>query len=293
MAPIPHFTGKERDAESGLDYFFARYYSSDLARFMTPDWAAAPTAVPYATFGDPQSLNLYAYVNNNPNTGIDMDGHVDSSDSSMPDADGARPGVDANFLMAGYSGDAVDSQYGPSLNYQGEGGTDTTNPSGATSGSGQNTGSNTPGTPAQPAPQNPTPKKPDENQKATVTCTGTARVLKGNTALEGHAGGIPGQTVKAGSAAVIPSQFGVKSGTALASAAGTIHGTVGGVPFHGVTDVMGGKSPIPGENVRTAMQQLNPGRLVLEIPGGSDLGVVRVTITVPTNLGCPQGTKPE
>ena len=71
-----HFTGKERDAESGLDYFYARYYSSTLGRFMTPDWAAAPTAVPYATFGDPQTLNLYAYVNNNPNTGIDMDGHA-------------------------------------------------------------------------------------------------------------------------------------------------------------------------------------------------------------------------
>ena len=71
-----HFTGKERDAESGLDYFFARYYSSGLARFLTPDWAAAPTAVPYATFGDPQTLNLYAYVNNNPNTGIDVNGHV-------------------------------------------------------------------------------------------------------------------------------------------------------------------------------------------------------------------------
>jgi hypothetical protein len=44
---------------------------------MTPDWAAKPTAVPYATFGDPQTLNLYAYVNNNPNKGIDLDGHVD------------------------------------------------------------------------------------------------------------------------------------------------------------------------------------------------------------------------
>jgi RHS repeat-associated protein len=70
-----HFTTKERDAESGLDYFYARYYSSDLARFMTPDWAAAPTAVPYATFGDPQTLNLYAYVNNNPNSQIDLGGH--------------------------------------------------------------------------------------------------------------------------------------------------------------------------------------------------------------------------
>ena len=40
------FTGKERDTESGLDEFGARYYSSSLGRFMIPDWAAAPTAVP-------------------------------------------------------------------------------------------------------------------------------------------------------------------------------------------------------------------------------------------------------
>jgi RHS repeat-associated protein len=71
-----HFTSKERDTESGLDYFGARYLSSDLGRFMTPDWAAKPTAVPYASFGNPQSLNLYSYVGNNPNTGIDLDGHV-------------------------------------------------------------------------------------------------------------------------------------------------------------------------------------------------------------------------
>jgi RHS repeat-associated protein len=70
-----HFTQKERDAESGLDYFGARYFTSNLGRFMSPDWADAPTSVPYADFGDPQSLNLYAYVGNNPNTGIDMDGH--------------------------------------------------------------------------------------------------------------------------------------------------------------------------------------------------------------------------
>jgi RHS repeat-associated protein len=34
------FTGKERDTESGLDMFGARYYGSSLGRFMTPDWAA-------------------------------------------------------------------------------------------------------------------------------------------------------------------------------------------------------------------------------------------------------------
>src|SRR5476649_1977286 len=51
------FTGKERD-ETGLDYFGARYYSNGLGRFITPDWSAKATAVPYAEFADPQSLNL-------------------------------------------------------------------------------------------------------------------------------------------------------------------------------------------------------------------------------------------
>ena len=69
------FTGKERDAESGLDMFGARYYASSMGRFMIPDWAAKPTNVPYASFGNPQSLNLYSYVNNNPTTTRDPDGH--------------------------------------------------------------------------------------------------------------------------------------------------------------------------------------------------------------------------
>jgi RHS repeat-associated protein len=69
------FTGKERDTESGLDMFGARYYGSSLGRFMTPDWAAKPINVPYANFGNPQSLNLYSYVQNNPTTMCDPDGH--------------------------------------------------------------------------------------------------------------------------------------------------------------------------------------------------------------------------
>ena len=56
--------------------FGARYYGSSLGRFMTPDWAAKPTSVPYANFGNPQSLNLYSYVQNNPTTTGDPDGHV-------------------------------------------------------------------------------------------------------------------------------------------------------------------------------------------------------------------------
>jgi RHS repeat-associated protein len=72
-----HFTGKERDTESGNDYFEARYYSSSLGRFMSPDWSARVAPVPYAKLDDPQSLNLYGYVRNNPMTRIDPDGHVD------------------------------------------------------------------------------------------------------------------------------------------------------------------------------------------------------------------------
>src|SRR5208337_4286700 len=72
-------TGKERDAESGNDYFGARYYASSMGRFMSPDWAAKASPVPYATFGDPQSLNLYSYVRNNPLSRMDADGHWDCS----------------------------------------------------------------------------------------------------------------------------------------------------------------------------------------------------------------------
>ena len=58
--------------------FGARYYGSSLGRFMTPDWAAKPTTVPYANFGNPQSLNLYSYLENNPTTTVDPDGHGDA-----------------------------------------------------------------------------------------------------------------------------------------------------------------------------------------------------------------------
>lgn len=70
-----HFTGKERDSESGNDYFDARYYSSSMGRFMSPDWSAKEEPVPYAKLDNPQSLNLYSYVLNNPVTAFDNDGH--------------------------------------------------------------------------------------------------------------------------------------------------------------------------------------------------------------------------
>jgi len=70
------FTSKERDPETGCDFFGARYYCNSIGRFLIADWAAAPAAVPYAHFGNPQSLNLYSYVENNPTTFGDPDGHL-------------------------------------------------------------------------------------------------------------------------------------------------------------------------------------------------------------------------
>jgi RHS repeat-associated protein len=69
------FTGKERDLESGLNNFGARYMSSTIGRFITPDWSTSPAAIPYADLSDPQSLNLYSYVRNNPLNRLDPNGH--------------------------------------------------------------------------------------------------------------------------------------------------------------------------------------------------------------------------
>jgi len=63
------FTGKERDSESGLDNFGARYNSSSMGRFMSPD---TPFVDQHAE--NPQSWNLYTYVRNNPLANIDPDG---------------------------------------------------------------------------------------------------------------------------------------------------------------------------------------------------------------------------
>jgi RHS repeat-associated protein len=68
--PSPmHFTGKEHDFESGLDYFGARFDASSFGRFMTPDPLMASGHA-----SNPQTWNRYSYALNNPVRLIDPDG---------------------------------------------------------------------------------------------------------------------------------------------------------------------------------------------------------------------------
>jgi len=64
------FTRKERDVETGLDYFGARYYGSVQGRFTSVD----PVALKLKHLNNPQDLNRYSYVANNPLVFFDPDG---------------------------------------------------------------------------------------------------------------------------------------------------------------------------------------------------------------------------
>ena len=67
--------GKERDAETLNDDFGARYYSWRFGRWLSSDWSAVPVAVPYANLTNPQTLNLYSMVADDPESFADLDGH--------------------------------------------------------------------------------------------------------------------------------------------------------------------------------------------------------------------------
>lgn len=58
---VERFTGKERDQETGLDYFGARYFSGAMGRFTSPD-----PSLGSAHLTELQSWNRYAYAYNNP-----------------------------------------------------------------------------------------------------------------------------------------------------------------------------------------------------------------------------------
>jgi len=77
----PLFTGKERDAETGLDYFGARYQRAGIGRFTSVD----PAMTIDENLVDPQRWNRYAYARTNPLRWVDPDGRavVESPDSPL------------------------------------------------------------------------------------------------------------------------------------------------------------------------------------------------------------------
>ena len=64
------FGSNERDDETGLDFLEARYLSSLQGRFTSVD----PIFITLGRLVDPQRLNLYAYVRNNPLMYVDPEG---------------------------------------------------------------------------------------------------------------------------------------------------------------------------------------------------------------------------
>ena len=108
------FTGQERDAETGLDFFEARYYSGAQGRFTSPDeftggpdelfdfaCDAADNPTFYANIANPQSLNKYQYCYNNPLTYVDPDGHDPITTSLVVWATGAAATVKAGAVAVG------------------------------------------------------------------------------------------------------------------------------------------------------------------------------------------------
>ncbi len=259
-----------------------RLYHQAEGRWVSPD----PAGMGAVDLSNPQTLNRYAYVANDPLDQIDpsgLDGDYSAKNGICPpgtvpgpNGDGCKPAnvspstnsasLDICGTLLGLFPFAAipgcNSSFVITVTAAGQ------------NGNGRTTA----------APNNP---------YKMITCAGVGRGLAGNTRLVGRQGGIPGQTVQLNTAAVTPTQFNVPNGGALSPFAPYINGTVGNARFTSITDVNGGKSPIPGVPVRLALQQLFPGQLILEIPGAKDQGAnAPVSISVPRSLGCPAGTHP-
>jgi RHS repeat-associated protein len=84
------FTGKELDSDTGLYYNNARWYDSEIGRFISED-----------PMGDPNNPNLYSYCANNPLTGIDPTGLYDDSGETNWDNGGYEGYTATDEDMAG------------------------------------------------------------------------------------------------------------------------------------------------------------------------------------------------
>jgi RHS repeat-associated protein len=103
-----HFTGKERDAESGKDYFGKRYYASSMGRWMSPDRV---TLTDERILNPANTLNLYTYGANNPLKYVDPDGQ----DITYFYDQGGIAGHAILFAYNQATGDSAVESFGPGV----------------------------------------------------------------------------------------------------------------------------------------------------------------------------------
>jgi RHS repeat-associated protein len=101
------FEGKERDTETLNDDFGARYYTFRLGRWLSADWSSVPAPVPYANLTNPQTLNLYAMVSDNPESFADLDGHTacEAAGGTLPQGKCSPDSILASLEGEGFSFD--------------------------------------------------------------------------------------------------------------------------------------------------------------------------------------------
>jgi len=303
------FTGYERDSETGLDYAFARYYSSRLGRFLSTDPLGG-------SVGSVQSHNAYAYTLNNPLNAVDPSGMSECA-----------PGEILCWLLGG-------DNFWDGRPYVGLGGTVhqfdilqlAFTPTGITPNPAFWNSSacilgDCPGIPMYLQTfgnwnlldlLNFMSGGGDRISTQPHNCLGFARVIAGNPDTIGKPGGLSGNTVgnvnvQAGSAAIAPSQWPGATKDVLRDVGMQISGVSANskfpldltgrttnVPFSfsGVTDIIG-----PPSNQQKLLNQF-PGALLIELPSmpkSEDAYpyLRSIELTLPWNLPCPQGTGQE
>ncbi|RJT43194.1 RHS repeat-associated core domain-containing protein [Rahnella woolbedingensis] len=133
------------------------------------------------------------------------------------------------------------------------------------------------------------------------TCSGSARILLGNSRLIGKGGGYNTEptnpdlyNVTKDSAAIIPSQWGLKNKKESRKVINNISGKIAnGTTFSCVRDIVDDLNlRKKGIDPQKKLMDKYPGNLILELPGASgDLGIQDVDVIVPEGMDCPEGTK--
>lgn len=247
------FAGKERDPESGLDYFGARYHAAQTGRFIATD----PLLVAASASIDPQQWQRYSYVKNNPLRFIDPDGRQSTGTVQAEcHESGSTDCIDENvavFFIRSFFG--VFHPVFPRIGIPPETSMTCAGSARVLMGNARTIG------------------RPGGFSGSSV---GTIPVTANGAAV------IPSQW--ASSRATLRPYLNRISGSFPGTGASFqgIVDIVGGEPPRGVP---------AGTNVQQALMAMYPGQLIIELPGASrDLGVNNVSLSVPPSIGCPAGT---